>query len=127
MFEIRLLPNSELGPSGQRLGQIRIGNFVEKFACCEFEEGGSVESLRNHWREELQSLVDGATTAALRHDPRFAWILYRYGNVCFVRQCFLIDGLLNPIPSRDTHSDDGCRISEWETSLEAIIEFLSST
>jgi hypothetical protein len=70
MFSIRILPTSQTGPSGEGLGEIRIGDFIERFAChC---PTGSLEDMESSWRTELHRLVAGELAVALIHDPRFA-------------------------------------------------------
>lgn len=119
MFLIRLLPTSERGPEGEELGEITIGDFTERFACT-----FSPESITSIWRSKLQSLLKGEPFTALIHDPRFAWVICREGNCCFVQQRFSVDGRFNDLLPRQTETDEGERISEWPTSLEAIQAFL---
>jgi hypothetical protein len=78
MFSIRLLPDSELGPEGELLGEI----------------------------------------------SRFASVLYREGNVCFVQQQLSPDARFNDLLPRQTTTEDGERISEWCATTEAILQFV---
>jgi hypothetical protein len=68
MFSIRLLPATQLGLDGQRFGEIVVGEFRETFACHSDDFAG----LERHWRERLQTLVDGEPAVFLCHDPRCA-------------------------------------------------------
>jgi hypothetical protein len=119
MFDIRLLPASELGPDGQRLGRITVGDWSETFSC--YPVGQSVEEMAEQWKERLGLLLRGAEAVALVHDPRLAYVVYREGNRCFVQEHLDVKGagfaVLRP---RETVSDEGQSISEWETSLSAI-------
>lgn len=124
MFEIALLPPDQLGPDGQRLGRITIGDFTERFAC--HVVNGTVDQLNVDWRKALAQLVAGASCVALVHDPRFAWLVYRDADTCFVQQKLSLDGEFDLNTPRQTVSDDGDRISEWPISLQAISEFLAS-
>ena len=63
MFEIRLLANSKLGPDGQRLGEITIGDFTEEFSC--YSNDGSVDDMERRWRAELRRLIAGQPAVAL--------------------------------------------------------------
>jgi hypothetical protein len=124
MFDIRVLPTSQRGPDGERLGRITIGDFTERFAC--HDAAVPVDGFTSVWRDELRSLVQGRNAVALVHDPRFCWVVYRDGEQCFVQQLLMIDGCVDPFPPRQTVSDTGERISEWPISLHAIAEFLSA-
>lgn len=124
MFDIHLLSSSELGPDGQRLGRITIGDFTERFVCHSLP-GVSVDEMPKIWKEQLRSLTQGASAVALVHEPRFAWILYREGEHCFVQQRLAIDGCFDSILPRETVNEDGDRISEWPVSLQAILKFVT--
>jgi hypothetical protein len=126
MFDIRILPSSERGPDGQRLGSITVGNFTERFACYDIN-GVLVDDLPTVWKRRLYSLTLGAPAIALVHDPRFAWIVYREGNQCFVQQRFAPDGDFGAIPARKTVTEDGVRISEWSIGLQAIMDFSAAS
>jgi len=122
MFEIRVLPPSQLGPDGQRLGTITIGDFTEMFAC---HWGESIDEMESRWRDELRKLLVGKSAVGLIHDPRFAWIIYREGDSCFVQQRLAINGQFFPVAPRRTCNEDGHRISEWTTNVEEIERFLN--
>ena len=123
MFAIHLLPPSELGGDGERLGQITVGGFSERFAV--YPAGGnSVRSMPARWRKQLKRLVEGEERAvALVHDPRFAWIIYRVGNRCCIQQQFSLNGDFADISPRRTHTDEGQRISEWSTTLAQVARY----
>jgi hypothetical protein len=122
MFAIKLLPPSELGPDGQRLGEITIGEFRERFGCyASKEQFGRMES---RWKEELSKLIEGASVVALIHDPRFAWVLYRDGEECFIQQIGSLDGKFKEIATRRTLLQSGESVSEWRTSLAAVRQFV---
>jgi hypothetical protein len=125
MFEIRVLPSSELTPDGERLGTITIGDFSERFACYAVPNT-LVDDLPSLWKDCLCALTRGASAVALVHDPRFAWIVYREGDRCYVQQRLAIDGNFSTIPARETKTEDGVQISEWPVSLQAIAEFTLS-
>src|SRR5262245_43375062 len=115
MFAIRLLPPTQVGPDGQRLGEIVVGAFRETVAC----HSEDVDTLEIRWRESLQTLMNGDPVVVLRHDARFAWVVYREGVDCFVRQRFSQDGSFPNLFPRDTVTEDGDEVSEWATSLTA--------
>jgi hypothetical protein len=124
MFAIRVLPASQLGPDGQRLGEITIGDFTERFAC-NFPKG-SIEQLESNWRAELRRLVSGAAAVALVHDPRFAWVFYRDGTRCFIQQKLLLHGDFQNVASRQTKTEDGQTVSEWITHVSDSERFLGA-
>ena len=125
MFSIRALPTIEGDIDGQRLGEISINEFTEQFAC--YPIGTTVDDLDRVWRDELRKLVGGAAAVALVHDPRFAWIIYRDGQNCFVQQVFSPDGDFHKhLVSRTTVTEDGHGVSEWSIDVSAIAQFLGA-
>ncbi len=126
MFAICLLPPSVRGGDRERLGRVTIGTFTELFACYP-PRGTSVRSMPARWRGQLRRLIRGDVSAvALVHDPRFAWIVYRVGSRCYVRQKGSLDGDFTHIASRQTRNDEGERISEWATTPAEIARFARS-
>jgi hypothetical protein len=122
MFAIQLLPLTRVGLDGQRLGEIVVGDFRETFACHSADFG----ELEHGWRELLRALVEGEPAVVLRHDPRFAWIVYREGADCYVQQRLSVDGTFADILPGVTTSEDGHAVSEWATSLDAVRQFLNA-
>lgn len=118
MFAIHILPRSESCPDGEPLAEITIGDFSERFQCT------PSDSLESEWREQLQALVNGQTYALLAHDPRFAWVVYREGETCFVQQRFSRDGAFAELTPRMTATEDGHPVSEWQTSVAEIRAFV---
>jgi hypothetical protein len=123
MFTIRLLPPDRLGGDGERLGEIVVGDFREGFAC---HLAGSVPNLEANWRAELEALICGEPVAVLRHDPRFAWVVYREGGECFVQQRLSLDGSFGGLLPRVVVTEDGDAVSTWATSVAAIRQFLDA-
>ena len=122
MFAIRLLSQTRVGLDGKRLGEIVVGDFRETFACHSDDFAG----LEAGWRERLRALVEGEPAVVLRHDPRLAWIVYREGTDCFVQQRLSVDGSFADVLPRVTTTEDGEAVSEWETSLAAVGQFLNA-
>ena len=121
MFAIRVLPPTQLGPDGERLGEISIGDFTEHFAC--YESPLPLDQTELQWKHELQKLLAGEQAVALQHDPRLAWIVYRTGSRCYIQQRFSPTGDFSNLLPRRTVSEDGDRISEWAIDLSAIERF----
>src|SRR5262245_46581669 len=124
MFDIRVLPGSESEPDGERRGRITIGAFSEVFACHDADL--PVDDFTEAWKQRLRSLIEGAPAVALVFDPRFAWIVFREGEHCFVQQRLKIDGCFDSISPRQTVNEDGESISEWPVSLQAIARFVGA-
>jgi len=122
MFAIRLLPPTRLGLDGQRLGEIVVGDFRETFVCHSDDFAG----LEDGWRERLGALVEGEPAVVLRHDPRFAWIVYREGADCYVQLRLSLDGSFANVLPRVTTTEDGDAVSEWATALAAVAQFLNA-
>jgi hypothetical protein len=124
MFAIRLLPTEYQGPDEERLGEIVVDGFRERFACL--LAAGDADGLEAGWRSELAALVGGEPVAVLPHDPRFAWLVYREGDECFVQQRLSLDGTFaGPMP-RAVTTDKGDPVSTWVTSVAAIRQFLDA-
>lgn len=124
MFNICVLPDSELGPSGERLGRIIIGDFSELFGC--YPVAASVDDYPSIWREQLRLLINGKPAVSLIHDPRFAWIVYRESDLCYVQQRLALDGCFDPIPRREVVTEDGSRVSEWPVSIHSVAQFVAA-
>jgi len=82
-FAIRLLPGNERTVDGIRIGEIRIGTFVERFAVYPID--GSVEDVAARWEGELRLLIDGAAAVGLPTASNMTWVLYRIGNEVLVQ------------------------------------------
>jgi hypothetical protein len=124
MFDIRVLPASQLGPDGQRLGEITIGDFIEQFVC--HRHSIPVDEFEVLWRHELRRLISGERAVALIYDPRFAWIVYRIGMRCFVQEKLSLSGEFTDLEPRQTHSEVGEPISEWDTTLAEIRRYVGA-
>jgi hypothetical protein len=135
MFSIRLLPSDvATGLAGERLGEIIIGSFRERFAA-HWRDEEDPSAIVAEWTESLQRLTAGDSAVALRTDPRFAWLLYRDGQKVYVQQQLLAqtwDGSLDAhgniasVPPRRVLTEEGAKISEWRTTVEDIKDFLTS-
>lgn len=131
VFSIRLLPATERGPDGQRLGEIRVGSFVERFAVYPF--AGPVDSVAGRWSEELRSLLTGISAVGLPTASNMTWVLYRSGPKIIVQQMLMLsgvgpqllqDGKVANIPPHTEVNEDGNRISQWATTVEAVSAFV---
>jgi hypothetical protein len=132
-FTIRLLPGNKQKVDSNRIGEIRVGSFVERFAVYPFD--GSVEEVAARWKGELRLLIDGASAVGLPTASNMSWVLYRVGNEVFVRQMLMLPGVgpklvrggrVVDIPERTTVNVDGDHVSEWATTIEAVSAFVAA-
>ena len=125
MFHIKILDTVECQYEGACFGQIRIGKFTERFLC--YPVTCPISELENQWKEELRKLLEGKSAVALVHDSRFAWILYRNADHCFIQQAMSLNGdFAEHLSIRKTFTEEGIKISEWSTKLIEIKQFLES-
>lgn len=131
-----------LEPDEPHVGRIVIGDFTETFTL----EGDdwSDRDYEASWRTALTRLLrtDPSTTALMTWYAaapattiQRGWILYREGDRVFVQERMMVPGenearfdehgQLVAIEPRETHTEDGEPISEWETSCAAIQAFLN--
>lgn len=132
-FSIRLLPADQRGPDGQRVGEICVGTFAERFAVYPFD--GTAEAVAARWSGELRRLLEGAVAVGLPTAPNMAWVLYRSDREVIVQQMLMLPavgpklaqgGRVVDIPERTTVNEDGDRISEWMTTIEAVAAFVAA-
>jgi hypothetical protein len=121
-------------------GYMDINDYRESFYASA-SYWSSVDYLK-HWKAALSDFITGNNDRIgliiNMRDPRLAnfiiiLVLYRVSSSVLIQNhiVFLdeIDGefcvgrLAEFIPDRETHSEDGTKISEWEVSINAIKEF----
>jgi hypothetical protein len=142
MFDICL--TGELVPEsgGQAVyGRIQIEDYFETFVaslvCWAPEDYG------RHWTEGCRRLFNGNSESSLISsyvDPSMSeflmwWPLYREGEIVHVRneilpyatleEPFAIEDPWSSIRLRRLATDEGFEVSEWETSVQSLREFLS--
>ena len=132
---------ADAGPNadGHARGFIRVGDFREQFVLT--LNYWSIQDYQLHWRDALQRLVNGAPAMGLMtwmnapDSPGHfrAWILYREGELAYVQdqlypwpdiQPKFDDEQLVEIGQRQTHTEEGERISEWSLPMTAVAAFL---
>lgn len=124
MFAIQLLPPSCRGGNGERLGRITVGRFTELFSCYP-QRGQSVRGMAAQWRVQLRRLVTGEQPAVALVTGGAAWVVYRARKRCYIQQRYFITPASRVIGRRETHGDDGQRISEWSTTVDEVARFLT--
>jgi hypothetical protein len=120
-------------------GSIRIGEFEDNFhASLSYWNRGDYIS---QWRDALNRLLRGETHSAVvtsMHDPLaanfiFWWVMYLVGDIVYIQNHVLfLSGLEKQfdeadmysfVPERETQTEEGESISEWEVGILSIREF----
>ncbi len=145
-FMIRFIPENTAQPDSiepyTRLGEIMLGDHLEKFeAVTSF---WNAEDYQKHWKQAIERIVHGEEKSCLitsMDDPNIAnfifwWPIYREGNRVFIQNqvLFLDDERIsfNPIDpfasikDRETLTESGLPISEWEFALIDLEQFLAT-
>ncbi len=144
MFWIVVLPEDEnpiqAARPGSRFGEIRIGDFVEKFEMP--VSFWAPQEYRKHWQAALDRIIFVAQKSCLvtsMVDPRHAnfivwWPIYREGSsVIFQNQILFMDKLDSPfnpqdpfvhIQDRRVIAENGTPLSEWSVHISEIEDFL---
>jgi hypothetical protein len=144
MFDIRLTAEPVPDSDGAAVyGRIQIEDYTETFVAslvC-----WSPDQYEQQWRDACQRLLDGASGSALITsyvDPSVSeflvwWPLYRDGPVVHVRnelvpysqlaRPFSIEDPWSSIRVRQILSDEGMEISEWDTQVESLRDFLKQS
>ena len=106
------------------------------------------KKYQRHWKEQISNFVyqqldrtfliteifDAKQLPPKTVNTLGWWIFYREKNRVIIQQEFLalnelkseftLEGASQFIDERQTHTDEGNRISEWETSISSLQEFL---
>jgi CdiI N-terminal domain len=143
MFDIELIgnPQLEFGEWSAR-GSITLGEFSEQFvAPLVF---WTADDYRRQWRKAAVRILSGhehsCFVTAMRESPLdgiiFLWPAYREGEVVYIQHKLLIQttviGRFDPsnlyaqVKERQTKSEDGAPISEWQVSVGDFARFLHS-
>lgn len=129
------------------VGSITIDDFTERFNMP--LNSWPIEWYLQQWREGLQRIETHdtsclvATVQNLNTDPFVVmWVLYKKNNTVYIQNNLLINSIVNElklphllhdfnpttcyqfITKRETITETGEKISEWETSLNAIEYFI---
>ena len=141
MFAIEFIGNNqiEFGEPARR-GRITLGEFSEEFVAPLIF--WTSDDYRRQWVEAAERIVNNLATscfvAAMRESPLdgaiFLWPAYRLGEVVYIQHQLLLPEIvkgsfepLNPyaqVDERQTKSEEGALISEWEISVNDIAHFL---
>ncbi|MCG8456916.1 MAG: hypothetical protein MI919_11600 [Holophagales bacterium] len=133
MFAIRALPPEDRGPSRERLGEIVVGDFAERFVVARFPGCARVEDIPAHWHSRLVAFTRGREGIALQTQPSRAWIRYHDGDAVVVQDHALVpewqgrlgdDGRLLAVPSYASRTEGGEPVSEWRATLRQAQDFL---
>lgn len=122
-------------------GQITIGNFTEEFECA--IHYWDKERYMNQWVEGCNKICKEPKSALMTsiHEPVQAnfmvwWVMYRESNNVYIQnQLLFMENLSSPfqeeniyehISDRETVNEDGLEISEWQTSVSEIKQWLDT-
>ena len=103
----------------------------------------SLEDYKRNWIISLSQGIESKTHSALAvsmYDPNFTnfiitWVIYFYDEAAYVQnkilfldECpgFTPETINNFINERETHNEDGLKVSEWVTDLNSVTTFLAS-
>lgn len=133
------LLRDERTEDGDRVGEIQIGDFSEKFHVC--VDHWTAAMYLEHWRRSLRSLVrskrDTPIVASMDHPGpgrgrAFLWLLYHCGESLKVQNKlhFFTGPTVDPgcvpsdwTPARATVTTEGDPISEWSVpTLELVTD-----
>ncbi len=120
-------------------GQISIGDFAEEFECA--IHYWNKEKYINQWLEGCNKICEESKSALMTsiHEPKKAnfmvwWVMHREKNIIYIQNHLLMmEGLLSPfveeniyehIRDRETIDEDGNEISEWQTTVSEVQEWL---
>jgi hypothetical protein len=146
MFAIYCLSADDVPPpmgnTEERIGEIVLDDFKEKFVIpLDF---WSIDQYQAHWIQGIERITKGAFKSCLitaLYAPQIAhhifwWIIYREGQKCiFQNQMFILNNEernfdpSSPYPfiqDRQTYTEDGLPISEWEIQLDEMEKFLEN-
>lgn len=139
-----IFPESKLIKENGELvvpSSIIIDNFTERLHIP--ISYWSLGDYKRSWVSSLAQGIDNKKHSALAvsmYEPGFtnfifAWVVYYHGDVAYIQnkiifldecQNFTPDTINDFIGERETHNEDGMRISEWATDLNSIITFLAT-
>lgn len=139
-FSISFLKNNSLTPNELKLGKIVLGDYMEHFESS--LSYWNMEDYKNQWKNALNKIARESNKSCLItsiYDPSssnflYWWPIYREGSSIFFQNQILFLKKLQPkfdpsnpyksVPARNTINEDGHVISEWELSIEEILEYL---
>ncbi|WP_260860424.1 hypothetical protein [Streptomyces cupreus] len=145
-FSIRVVsvPSlAEIEAGGSAIGRIVVRDFEENFPMAltywsvEQYQASWVRALRVLAREEVATscLISSITNPASSNFI-FCWPLYRSGEIVYVQNSIIfleeLEGDFDTdepwrfVEPRSTVDEDGHEISEWQTTIDEVREFLNS-
>jgi hypothetical protein len=123
-----------------KLGKIILGDYEEHFEAS--LSYWSMEDYLKHWEYALHRIAYQSNKSCLitsMYNPRssnylYWWPMYKDGSSVFIQNQILFLKNIKPkfdpnnpylsVPDRKTMNEEGHEISEWELSIEEILEYL---
>jgi CdiI N-terminal domain len=139
-FCVKISSNENKISQGICNGSIQIGDFQEKFEI-DISFWSAIDYV-NHWNRSILMIINGYEKSCLitslstpeSSNYIFWWPMYRISDKVFIQNgILLLDqisepfDIMNPynyVPEREIISEDGQPISEWETDVDALKEYL---
>jgi hypothetical protein len=127
-------------------GRITIDDFTETFRMP--YDSWTIDEYQQQWKEGLERIKTHnsscliATLSGLKKNYPFIllWVLYKEKNVIYIQNKLLFDEIFEEISqglppfsaetcylyfgSREIINEDGDKLSEWKTDMNAINDFL---
>lgn len=141
MFEIELEKEEiELWDEIGYYGRITIGNWSEQFFSPTVF--WTKNDYLDNWQSELNKILNGKKSAKLitkMYNPKsmnffMSWVLYRDKKVIYIQQqAFFLEDMEKPFDLdnfykqdliRETHDEDGDKLSEWKTTIFSIEKYM---
>src|ERR1700749_4185252 len=86
-FSIRLLPKDKASHDKVRLGEIKIGDFTERFSVYPILR--PIEHVAARWKSELCTLLVGTSPVGLPTASNMTWVFYRFDQKVLIHQMMI--------------------------------------
>jgi hypothetical protein len=140
-FSIEML-NDTLRANDECIAKIKIGDLEESFTLS--FEYSNINDYLSQWYSALSDLLKHYNSVALmqslipNNEKRFrrGWVLYKAKEIVYIQDRlfpteydgiqFDKKGVPLSIPQREIYTEEGDKISEWQTTLSDVYFFLES-
>lgn len=139
-FSIKFTDDSSASREKEIAGKIKIGGFSESFSSL--LSYWNMQQYVAQWERSLQNIINASEKEALvtsMHDPETAnyvniWTMYREAECIYLQDHILFlneiefdeSRVADSVLPREKVDEDGNKISEWQTTVFAVEDFLKS-